>query len=209
MLEKYFDKIYCINLDKRIDRWIFFKNQCEKYSINSVERISAVDGDLINQNDYSNKFLKGEIGLLLTSIKIFEDAIDNGYENILLFEDDCLINDNFLKLNKYFNHLPEDWVMLYFGANHNTHGGWEEPEKINNMVLKLSHSYSAHMIGFKKIIFNEILTNLKSFTDQNDVVYSKLQKKYPSYCFTPILATQLVGFSDIQNKEVDYNWLIK
>ena len=95
MLEKYFDKIYCINLDKRTDRWIFFKNQCEKFSINSVERISAVDGDLINQNDYPNKFLKGEIGLLLTSIKIFEDAIDNGYENILLFEDDCLINDNF------------------------------------------------------------------------------------------------------------------
>ena len=158
---------------------------------------------------YPSKFLKGEIGLLLTSIKIFEDAIEKGYENILLVEDDCLLNDNFFKLDEYFNFLPDDWVMLYFGANHNTHGGWEEPKKINDRVLKLSHSYSAHMIGFKKIIFDEILTNLKSFVDQNDVVYSKLQKKYTSYCFTPIIATQLVGFSDIQNKEVDYNWLLK
>jgi GR25 family glycosyltransferase involved in LPS biosynthesis len=209
MLEKYFDKIYCINLDKRTDRWDFFTKQCEKYSINSVERISAIDGSLVDGGMYPPKFLKGEIGLLLTSIKIFEDAIKKGYENILLIEDDCLLNDNFFKLDEYFSLLPDDWVMLYFGANHNTHGGWEEPKKINDRVLKLSHSYSAHMIGFKKIIFDEILTILKSFMDQNDVVYSKLQKKYPSYCFTPTIATQLVGFSDIQNKEVDYNWLLK
>ena len=209
MLEKYFDKIYCINLDKRTDRWDFFTKQCKKYSINSVERISAIDGSLVEGDMYPSKFLKGEIGLLLTSIKIFEDAIEKGYENILLVEDDCLLNDNFFKLDEYFNFLPDDWVMLYFGANHNTHGGWEEPKKINDRVLKLSHSFSALMIGFKKIIFDEILTNLKSFVDQNDVVYSKLQKKYTSYCFTPIIATQLVGFSDIQNKEVDYNWLLK
>lgn len=209
MLEKYFDKIYCINLDKRIDRWSHFVEQCDKFGIKNVERISAVDGSEIDMSLYPQKFLRGEVGLLLTSIKIFQDAISNEYEKILLLEDDCLFNQNLINLDEYFKELPEDWVMLYFGANHNTHGGWPEPEKINEKILKLSHSFSAHMVGFKKVILNEILNNLSLFVDQTDVVYSKLQKKYPTYCFTPTMATQLVGYSDIQNKDVDYNWLIK
>jgi len=99
--------------------------------------------------------------------------------------------------------------MIYFGANHNTHGGWVEHDVVNEKVLKLKHSYSAHMVGFKKTVFEEVLYNLKLFVDQNDVVYSKLQKKYNAYCFYPKIASQIYGFSNIQNKEVDYNWLIK
>ena len=40
-----FDKIYCINLDKRKDKWEECKKEFEKFSIDSVCRISALDGE--------------------------------------------------------------------------------------------------------------------------------------------------------------------
>ena len=40
MLEKYFDKIYCINLDRRTDRWEHFLNQSKNFGLNDFERIS-------------------------------------------------------------------------------------------------------------------------------------------------------------------------
>jgi len=103
MVQNYFDKIFCINLDKRVDRWNHFEKQSNKFNISEYERISAVDGDTIDVSQYPSKFMKGEIGLLLTSINVFEKAIELNLENFLIFEDDCLINENILELDSYFS----------------------------------------------------------------------------------------------------------
>ncbi|MFZ9376809.1 MAG: glycosyltransferase family 25 protein, partial [Candidatus Fonsibacter ubiquis] len=46
VLNDYFEKIYCINLDKRPDRWESAKKEFLKHNIN-VERYSAVDGKFV------------------------------------------------------------------------------------------------------------------------------------------------------------------
>jgi hypothetical protein len=53
MLQNYFDKIYCINLDRRIDRWEHFLNQSKKINLDNFERVSAIDGNKLN-NHISN-----------------------------------------------------------------------------------------------------------------------------------------------------------
>ena len=41
------------------------------------------------------------------------------------------------------------------------------------------------------------------------VSVKELQKKLNVYSFYPMIATQRVSFSDIENKMTDYKWLIK
>jgi hypothetical protein len=209
MLEKYFDKIYCINLDRRTDRWEHFLNQSKNFGLNDFERISAIDGGKLNPSDFSSPLNQGELGLLLTTIKIFKDSIQNKYEKILILEDDCVFENELNKIDLFFRSLPSDWDMIYFGGNHNVHGGYPEPIVINDYVKKVSYTYSSHMIGFNIKIYEKIMSLLKTNQFPVDVVYSRLQKENKCYTFYPRLSTQLVDFSDIQNKVTNYNWLIK
>ena len=209
MFNKYFDKIYCINLDRRPDRWEHFLNQSKKFNVPNFERVSAIDGTLIDVSKYNTNLNNGEIGLVLTTIGIFEDSIKNNYENILILEDDCVFEDEMKNVDLFFQNLPENWDMIYFGGNHNTHGGYEQPQIVNDFVKKVLYTYSSHMVGFNKKIFNKILSLMKTYQFQVDIVYSRLQKENNCYTFYPRLSTQLVDYSDIQNKITDYNWLIK
>ena len=105
-LNDYFDKIYCINLDRRTDRWEKCKIQFDKHGIN-VERFSALDGDKL---EYSNKrLLPGEIGIIRSNLELVKKAKENNYKNILIFEDDVEFADDLNeKFEKYIKQVPED-----------------------------------------------------------------------------------------------------
>jgi hypothetical protein len=112
-------------------------------------------------------------------------------------------------IKSFFDSLPEDWDMLYFGGNHNTHVGSEPPTIINDRVCKLHNTFSTHCVAINNKAFKEILERLKKCDNALDVIYSELQKKLNVYSFYPMIATQRVSFSDIENKMTDYKWLIK
>ena len=71
-LDKYFDKIYCINLDRRKDRWEETENELSKWGLlDQVERYPAVDGvSLVNPYSINN----GELGLIETHLSIIKDS---------------------------------------------------------------------------------------------------------------------------------------
>jgi len=88
-----FDKVFCINLDRRKDRMINFQSQVEKYDLGSFERVSAVDGRTLDIKSIKTKLLPGELGLVLTNINIISESIKNSYHQILILEDDCYFTD--------------------------------------------------------------------------------------------------------------------
>lgn len=204
-----FDKVYLVNLDRRVDRLDNFKKEVEKYDLGNFERVSAVDGNQINLEDYGKNLKSGELGLVLTNLKIIKDAKEKNYKNILILEDDCTFSDEVLNIEEYFKELPSDWDMLYMGGNHNIHMGIESPVTINSKVTKLHSTYSTHFIGIKNTLFDHIEIILSKYKEPLDVSYVKLQKIFNVYSFYPAIAKQIVDFSDIQNKITDYNWLIK
>ena len=108
-----FDKVYCINLDRRPDRLESFNTQVEKYDLGDYTRISAVDGSKINISDYKTTLKLGELGLVLTNLQIIKDSKENGYNNILILEDDCSFTNeiNIIQENEilavHFFHHPE------------------------------------------------------------------------------------------------------
>ena len=108
---KYFDKIYCINLDTRIDRWQECLSEFKKIGIeNDVERFSAI------------KMSPGIAGCTKSHYEIIKTAKENKYKNVLVLEDDVSFTEEFFYdvLEKAFSQMKKqnlDYEMFYLGGN--------------------------------------------------------------------------------------------
>jgi GR25 family glycosyltransferase involved in LPS biosynthesis len=205
----YFDKVYCVNLDRREDRFENFKKEVEKYNLGEFERFSAYDGKTIDMSKYNTRLNPGELGLVLSNLEIIKNAKTNKLKNVLIIEDDCKFTDEVLNIKDYFDLLPKNWDMLYMGGNHNIHMGINPPDNINEKVIKLHSTYSTHFVGINSTAFDHIEVILSKFSEPLDVSYIRLQRIFNVYSYYPAIAKQIVDFSDIQNSITDYNWLIK
>lgn len=204
MLNDFFDKIYCINLDRRPDRWAECQAEFEKLNL-IVERVSAIDGTKLNNN---TRLKNGALALSLTVYNIITEAIENKYNKILILEDDIEFTENINVFSEEISSLPEDWDLLYFGGNHNIHVGSSQPIKINEHFRKLHNTYSTHAIGINSSGFKLIDEKLKTDIKEIDVLYAEIQKTNNVYCFNKLLATQRNSFSDIENMTVNYKQII-
>lgn len=200
---KNFDKIYCVNLARRSDRWETTKKEFERFGLLNVNRYEAIDGSTYDWSNINSNLLVGELGLIETHINIIKEAIENKYETILIFEDDVMFVDEFYKIDEYMNALPSDWDMLYLGGNHN-YGRY--PDYVNDKVIKLNRTYTTHAIAIKSSLFQNILEITKNRLKQIDVYYADLHTTHNVYGFSPNLALQRTDFSDIQNRLVSYNF---
>lgn len=202
-----FDKVYCINLKHREDRKQNIISECEKYNLGEITFFEAINGNTVPQRF---NISKGCVGLIMSNIEIINDAKKNDYETILILEDDCYFTDEILKINDYLSVLPDDWDMFYLGGNHNV--GWKgikPPEPINEKIIKLHHTFTTHFIALKKHMYDVILNEIKNFNQPIDVVYTTLQKQYNVYCTSVNIAKQINGYSDIENKNVNYHNMIQ
>jgi len=197
---KYFDKIYVINLDKRVDRYDLFKKEMSKYGIENVERFPAIDGNKIE--NINSPLLKGEIGVLCSHLEIIKKSKEEGFKNILILEDDVIFTDEITNLENYMNLVPKDWDFIYFGGNH-VYGTLPTP--INEKILKLNYTVALHCVAINSTMFDIIEVILPKMEKQVDAYYAGLHKLFNAYGFYPNIAKQRNGFSDIQNKNVDYS----
>jgi len=79
-MNRYFDKIYCINLNHRTDRWLESLQEFKKLGIDSdVERFEA------------HELKPGIKGCTKSHYEIIKLAKKNKYKNVLIFEDDVFI----------------------------------------------------------------------------------------------------------------------
>jgi GR25 family glycosyltransferase involved in LPS biosynthesis len=207
MLNNFFDAIYCINLDRRPDRWDESVDEFKKWGIEGFERFSAYDGQKIQR--INNHTSSSEQGLVFSNIDILKDAIGKGHKSILVLEDDFVFTPDFCKIQDLLKDVPQDWDLLYFGGNHNGHKGIIPPEKITNNLVKVHYTFAAHAVGINSKFFEPFLNKITSFSSALDVMLTELQKSHNAYCFSPSIAKQRPGYSDIQERSVDYSAWIK
>lgn len=202
--KKYFDKIYCINLDRRKDRWEETIKELDKWGLtDEVERYSGVDGNSLKNE---TQIKDGELGILNTHLKIINESKEKNYENILILEDDIEFTEKIKLLDEYMTIVPNDWDMIYFGGNHNKHMG-KKINYINDKIIKLKETYGIHCVAINNSIYDLILNVIDKRKKPIDVYYADIQKNYNCYGFNPSIALQRVSYSDIQNKVMDYKWL--
>lgn len=204
-LNDYFQKIYCVNLKKRLDRWELAKNQFNFHGI-QVERYDAVDG---TEHDRIGKMSHGEIGCLLSHLNILKHCKDNNISNVLIFEDDVEFDDNLNQLFfQYVEELPE-WDLLYFGATHALCYPYMDrpPIKVTDHVYKVYNAHATHAYAVNSSCYDILIDFVSKMEGPLDVIYTKLQAYLRTYVFRPHLAWQRNDYSDIAGKYVNYDFL--
>jgi GR25 family glycosyltransferase involved in LPS biosynthesis len=205
---KQFDKIYCINLDSRTDRWEECLEEFKKLGISdTVERFSArrVDG------------VDAIAGCTKSHVEIIKLAKSRGEKNIIIFEDDFQsVRDSFwddleITLDQLKNNnLSYD--LLYFGGRITGERGAEIVDKnlLRVFGVKTVHAYAVNervydfiIDSFDKINWNEPNNWLLSNKDRLsvDVWYmNKIQSKGNSYGIYPAIFQQRTSHSDLLDR---------
>lgn len=226
MLNKYFDAIFCINLDRRSDRLERFAEMARKFNF-TFHRWPAVDGlelkhpngNIMEENERRNM----ELACKLSHLRLLKYAKLEGLRNILIFEDDArLTADSIHKISKvvipqvyatllrgvddesksYLSMNPE-WHMLYLGVNDIN----KTKEIITDDLARIRTGFTTHSYAVNHIAY-DMLINALEFRGQADVLYADyIHPLCKSYAIHPNVAYQEDGFSDITLKEESYQQL--
>jgi len=212
-----FDKIYCINLPSRKDRWRNCLLQFAKYNISN--NLQKFDGVIYN-NALFNKKENAHLGCWFSHYKILKHAQAMHYNKILILEDDFVFNVEPEKMNNQLtsciNELPQNWDLFYLGAYFVK--GYDYQAKINysNSLYKVNTAFCTHSICYSEYGINKMIKYMeRAFLYLKDIpsnyesigwFYVK-EFLFENNCFASkeFLCGQSKGFSDIENCVVDYN----
>lgn len=193
IMNDFFDKIYCINLDKRVDRWEKVKTRFDEVGIN-VERFSAIETR------------QGWDGCKASHLKIIENAKNNNYNSIFIFEDDIVFTDDFIKkINEIIDELKKTkWDLLYLSGNQNNA---KDIKPISDNLSQIDSMLGTGSYGINSSIYDDILNRapmMKAVPGYKrgraiDVFYNEdIVKNKIALVTNPMICYQENGFSDIE-----------
>jgi len=200
-LNTFFSAIFLINLDRRPERLEKVLPILNSAGFDNVLRFSAIDGKDFKYNGPLNA---GQLGCTLSHLGIIKYAKEHNLESIFIIEDDVELAENFNEvISKALDELPSDWRLFYAGGNH-----MKATTQLTNNLVKLNGTLTTHAYGIHSRFYDEIIKTIESGYDKViDVYYYMLHKDFPCYCTQPKVAFQAVGFSDLENRDVNYTSL--
>ena len=186
-------KGYVMNLGERPDRMVEFQKNIFPFE---VERFNAI------RLEPGWKGCTESQLVILSRQKEFPFAI---------FEDDCVLLQPWIVVERAMEQLPKNWDLLYLGATL-----MRPVERYSENLFWLKGGYCAHAIIYNsKRVVDYVLQEHGNFfrnsPERNtlDVFYfCDVQEKFNCFIVNPLVATQRPGFSDIENMNVDYTQII-
>jgi glycosyl transferase family 25 len=181
----FFDKIYCINLKHRTDRYNSSLKTFIKLNINNVKYFLA------------NKHPKGgRYGCFESHINVIHDAYINNYNYILIFEDDVKIAKyyNNLLLNKSINFMKtnNNWDIFYLGYFPFSYN--YKYNIISDNIIE-SNPFGGHAYCLNKQSIKLIIDNYHNIIGkQHFDIWLSLSNKFRTFCIAPIIFDQYFRF---------------
>ena len=94
VFDEFFPHRVCINLDRRPERWEKMQTRLEAAGLGAVDRFPAADGG--SGGVPSNwPYSSGAYGCLRSHLAVVEEARAQGWESILIMEDDVVFAEGF------------------------------------------------------------------------------------------------------------------
>ena len=94
------------------------QSRFSQFNLWPVERYSAVDGAKV-QIPVQWRGSPGAYGCLQSHLAVVLNARTQGWESVLIMEDDVLFDERFHeKFRERVRNLPANWDMLFFGCLH-------------------------------------------------------------------------------------------
>lgn len=219
-VSRFFDKIYCINLDNRPDRWRYVCDHFVKFGLEKkIERFPAIDVRSDPELRVHEKLLKDNFsrlamcGCLLSHRKIIENAKQDGLNNVLVFEDDVkVLEANIGGIHESLEELAKlSWDVFYLGATYLL-----ALKPVGPHLVNVSNgAYATHAIAYNNSIFDQILNLLPNdpleFLQSNRFEINAVDKWLQSDLFdhskffgtNPIMVVQGLQESDIAFNQRD------
>lgn len=202
-LNNYFEKIYCINLERRLDRWEECLKEFEKNNL-TVERYDAADG---NNFDSLNNLTSGQVATVYSHMGLIQKAKDENLDNILILEDDVEFHQDMnLLFDKWYSEIPGDWDIIMFGGNHSGNNPWSPGKliKVTEHVYKVTHALALHCYAVKSTAYDKIIESLSTLNYPADNAVAEIQKQINCYIIRPHIAWQRPSYSDLVGFFADY-----
>lgn len=174
----------CINLDERTDRWEQFKKNNLPFE---VERFSALRGSC------------GQNGFTLSTRTVLSQQTEFPF---VLFEDDCVMLERWMVVERAIAELPKDADALWLGAT------LTQPlERYSDYLFRLKRAYTTHaIIYYSKRMVDYILgLDVPSGVNLDILYFQEVQSKFNCFITNPICATQSDGFSDVSGQEMKFH----
>lgn len=172
------NKIFYINLSRRIDRKEHFLNSCYSVGIptEKIERYEALDGKnyiptesekkMFNKCDYKfcsfyNNILCNQLG----HYNLLKKIISRGYQYTLICQDDVYFrNDFFERIEKLMHNIPENAEIINIGLHSYNNG-----KNFEAWDFKKTPDEDFKIIGEEQI--NEFVCRLKNKTNPCSLAY--------------------------------------
>ncbi len=209
-----YNKIYCINLDKRTDRWEEFQQDTFEgleLDKDKFERISAIDTTSLYH-------ASGAIGCSISHLKVWKDIIKNGYKSALVFEDDFkpeVSVDVFNTTISTLYSIHPEFSVCCLGWNSGLKTVFLDRGSGFSFANDI-HTASCYIITleYAKLMYDSVVAGvINMLHDQHhrssrknaiDQVWCKFQN-HDWLVASPRMGIQRGGHSDIQGHFTDYN----
>jgi hypothetical protein len=173
-----------INLDERKDRMEQFRKNKFPFE---VERFSALRGTC------------GQDGFTLSTRTVLSQITEFP---TLVCEDDCVMLENWMVVQRAMAELPDDFDALWFGATLTT-----PLERYSEHLFRLKRAYTTHAIIYnsQKMIDYILGLHVPSGVNLDIFYFLKVQEEFNCFITDPICATQSDGLSDISGQEMKFH----
>lgn len=120
-----------------------------------------------------------------------------------------ILEDDALFINKFeLNNIPKNWDMLYLGGTvFRKYEEYDTNKKWIKMSCWTTHAYIINLTN--KILYNAIIKALDYDQEIDRFYIEKIHNKYNCYMANPMIMIQKSGYSDIEKKYVNYNFMVK
>lgn len=189
-----FDKVVVINLPKDTAKLAHTKAElCKPFEI--VEGVEI---------DHPDKVTRQKLGNRKAHIKVLELAKAKGWQNVLVFEDDIIIDQ------KYKDYVlgrikptvdRKDWAVFYLGGKHRTN----PIDTVSDCIVLPTAVIGTHAIAYEHYHYDQLIKTLsKPDNDLTPVDYclsgypedkGNFLKKHNCYCAFPRFVYQQDSFS--------------
>lgn len=192
----YFERIYCINLDTRRDKWREVSAEFARVGV--LDRVERFPGIVPPSRD-------GALGCRLSHEALLRRAEQEGASNILVFEDDVVFSkDTLAVLPHAVNALRRrQWEMFYLGLSL-----MGMPVQVARHLLRVPQALATHAVAYDRSVFDVILGGISSLPDRGPTAKRAIDSWYRrtihprqrTFCTFPMLCNQSANRSDVTGR---------